>query len=253
MADQATFAEQAMEFMPSLYSAALRMTRNAADAEDLVQETYLQGLPGLRRLRGGHEPQGLALPDPHQHVHQHATGPRSAGPTRPTSTTSRTSTCTGGSAASRRPWLGRSAEDELLERFTDDEVKAALEALPEQFRMAVLLADVEGFSLQGDRRDPRHPDRHRDEPAAPGKKRPAEAVVRVRCRTRARSAEQSRDPIEDDLSIGMNGRLRRRRCASSTTYLDGELDDEPRGRDPAPPRRLPACLEAFDFEPELRS
>ena len=56
MADQARFAEQAMEFMPSLYSGALRMTRNAADAEDLVQETYLKAYRGLRELRGGHEP-----------------------------------------------------------------------------------------------------------------------------------------------------------------------------------------------------
>src|SRR6202167_6709226 len=42
MADQAHFADLAMEFMPGLYSAALRMTRNPADAEDLVQETYLK-------------------------------------------------------------------------------------------------------------------------------------------------------------------------------------------------------------------
>src|SRR5487761_942237 len=42
MADQANCVEQAMEYMPSLYSAALRMTRNPADAEDLVQETYLK-------------------------------------------------------------------------------------------------------------------------------------------------------------------------------------------------------------------
>ncbi len=42
MADQATFTDVAMEFMPSLYSAALRMTRNPADAEDLVQDTYLK-------------------------------------------------------------------------------------------------------------------------------------------------------------------------------------------------------------------
>lgn len=42
MADQATFAEQAMPLMGSLYSGALRMTRNAADAEDLVQEVYLR-------------------------------------------------------------------------------------------------------------------------------------------------------------------------------------------------------------------
>ena len=40
MADQATFADQAMEYMPALYTAALRMTRNASDAEDVVQETY---------------------------------------------------------------------------------------------------------------------------------------------------------------------------------------------------------------------
>src|SRR5207237_6765568 len=43
---------------------------------------------------------------------------------------------------------GRSAEDEVLDHFTDDEVKGAMEALPEQFRMAVLLADVEGFSYK---------------------------------------------------------------------------------------------------------
>lgn len=43
---------------------------------------------------------------------------------------------------------GRSAEEEVLDHFTEDEVKAAVEALPEQFRMAVLLADVEGFSYK---------------------------------------------------------------------------------------------------------
>ena len=43
---------------------------------------------------------------------------------------------------------GRSAEDELLDRFTDTEVKQAIESLPENFRMAVLLADVEGFAYK---------------------------------------------------------------------------------------------------------
>jgi RNA polymerase sigma-70 factor (ECF subfamily) len=43
---------------------------------------------------------------------------------------------------------GRSAEDEVLEHFTDDHVKTALESLPDQFRMTVLLADVEGFSYK---------------------------------------------------------------------------------------------------------
>ena len=53
MADQAAFAEQAMEFMPSLYSAALRMTRNPADAEDLVQETYLRAYRGFGGFEEG--------------------------------------------------------------------------------------------------------------------------------------------------------------------------------------------------------
>jgi hypothetical protein len=43
MADQATFAEQAMPYMDQLFAHAMRMTRNRADAEDLVQETYLRG------------------------------------------------------------------------------------------------------------------------------------------------------------------------------------------------------------------
>jgi RNA polymerase sigma-70 factor (ECF subfamily) len=42
VADQANFERDAMEYAPQLYSAAMRMARNAADAEDLVQETYLK-------------------------------------------------------------------------------------------------------------------------------------------------------------------------------------------------------------------
>jgi len=53
MADQAAFAEQAMEHMGSLYSAALRMTRNPADAEDLVQETYLKAYRGFGGFQQG--------------------------------------------------------------------------------------------------------------------------------------------------------------------------------------------------------
>src|SRR2546430_12202085 len=53
MADQATFAEQAMPFMSALYAAALRMTRNPADAEDLVQETYLKAYRGFGGFQEG--------------------------------------------------------------------------------------------------------------------------------------------------------------------------------------------------------
>ena len=74
----ARFERDAMPLLDQLYSAALRMTRNPADAEDLVQETYPQGVRGLRLLPGGHEPQGVAVPDPHQHLHQRL--PQAAAP-----------------------------------------------------------------------------------------------------------------------------------------------------------------------------
>ncbi len=53
MAERADFAAQAMQFAPQLYSTALRMTRNAADAEDLVQETYLRAYRGYANFEAG--------------------------------------------------------------------------------------------------------------------------------------------------------------------------------------------------------
>src|SRR3954462_15964375 len=53
MADPATFADQAMPYMSALYAAALRMTRNPTDAEDLVQETYLRAYRGFEGFREG--------------------------------------------------------------------------------------------------------------------------------------------------------------------------------------------------------
>jgi RNA polymerase sigma-70 factor (ECF subfamily) len=147
MADQATFAALAMEHMPSLYSAALRMTRNPADAEDLVQETYLKAYRAFGTFQEGtnlkawlyriltntfinayrarkRRPEQSDVEDVDALYLYHRLG--------------------GLEAAA----AGRSAEEEVLERFTDDEVKQALESLPEQFRLAVLLADVEGFSYK---------------------------------------------------------------------------------------------------------
>jgi RNA polymerase sigma-70 factor (ECF subfamily) len=146
MADQARFTELAMEHMPGLYSAAMRMTRNAADAEDLVQETYLRAYRAFATFTEGTNLRAWLyriLTNTYINTYR---------------------------AAKRRPQIadvedvedlylyrrigpgdgatGRSAEDEALDSFTDDEVKAAIESLPDVFRIAVLLADVEGFSYK---------------------------------------------------------------------------------------------------------
>ena len=147
MADQATFAEQAMPLMGPLYSGALRMTRNPADAEDLVQEVYLRAYRGF----GGFQ-QGTNLKAwmfrilTNTYINSYRAKQR-----RPEQTEldevedlylyKRL----GGLEAAA---LSRSAEDELMDTFSDAEVKAAVEDLPEIFRMAVLLADVEGFSYK---------------------------------------------------------------------------------------------------------
>ena len=147
MADQATFAEDAMPLMDGLYSAAMRMTRNAADAEDLVQETYLKAFNAYERFETGtnlkawmyriltnsfinayrkkqRRPDESDIDDIEDlYLYRRLGGAESA-------------------------MLSRSAEDELLEMFGEDEVKLALEDLPEHYRMPILLADVEGFAYK---------------------------------------------------------------------------------------------------------
>src|SRR6516164_6348822 len=132
MADQAQFAELAMEHMGSLYTAALRMTRNPSDAEDLVQETYLKAwlykiltntfINAYRSKR--RRPEQTEIDDVEDlYLYRRLGGLEAAA-------------------------AGRSAEDEVLDLFTEGDIKEAIEALPEQFRLAVLLADVEGFSYK---------------------------------------------------------------------------------------------------------
>jgi RNA polymerase sigma-70 factor (ECF subfamily) len=147
MADQAKFAEQAMEHANALYSAALRMTRNPTDAEDLVQETFLKAYRGF----GGFE-EGTNLKAwlyrilTNTFINKYRAKKR-----RPDESALDEVEDLylyrrlGGLEAAE---AGRSAEDELMDHFTETEVKEALESLPEQFRIAVLLADVEGFSYK---------------------------------------------------------------------------------------------------------
>ena len=147
MADQATFVEQAMQHMDSLYAGALRMTRNPSDAEDLVQETYLKAYRGF----GGFE-EGTNLKAwlfrilTNTYINRYRQQKRRPDETDLDDIEDFYLYRRLGSIDQER--LSRSAEDQLLELFTDDEVKDALESLPETFRMAVLLADVEGFAYK---------------------------------------------------------------------------------------------------------
>ncbi len=147
MADQATFADQAMEHMPSLYAAAMRMTRNKSDAEDLVQETYLKAYRAFGSFQEGTNLRAWLyriLTNTFINIYR-------AKKRRPDESDLDDVEDLylyrrlGGLEAAQ---AGRSAEDEVLDQITEGEVKAAIEALPEQFRMAVLLADVEGFQYK---------------------------------------------------------------------------------------------------------
>ena len=147
MADRERFTELALPHMQALYTAALRMTRNPADAEDLVQETFLKAYRAFDRYEDGtnirawlykiltntfinsyraakRRPEKADVEDVEDLYMYRRLGDLQAAGT------------------------GRSAEDEVFSHITDDEVKQAIESLPEAFRIAVLLADVEGFSYK---------------------------------------------------------------------------------------------------------
>jgi len=147
VADRSRFSELTMEHMPALYSAALRMTRNPADAEDLVQETFLKAYRSFDRFEEGTNLKAwLYRILTNTFINSYRAAKR-----RPEKADvddvedlylyRRLADLGGGE-------LGRSAEEEVLEAITDDEVKQAIESLPEAFRIAVLLADVEGFSYK---------------------------------------------------------------------------------------------------------
>jgi RNA polymerase sigma-70 factor (ECF subfamily) len=147
VADPATFSELAMPFMGPLYSAALRMTRNPADAEDLVQETYLRAYRAFASFQEGTNLKAwLYRILTNTFINQYRAAKR-----RPEQSDIEDVEDLylyrrlGGLEAAM---AGRSPETEVLEGIPDAEVKEALESLPEQFRMAVLLADVEGFAYK---------------------------------------------------------------------------------------------------------
>ena len=147
MADRSTFAERAMEYAPQLYSTALRMTRNAADAEDLVQETMMRGYRSFETFEEGTNLRAwLYRILTNAFINRYRSKQR-----RPLETDladvedlylyKRVASLENAAAT-------LSAEDQFLDLLTDDEVKSAVEDLPDTFKLPVILADVEGFAYK---------------------------------------------------------------------------------------------------------
>ncbi len=141
----ATFEQQAMPYLDQLYGAALRMTRNPADAEDLVQETYLKGFAAFDSFTQGTNLRAwLFRILTNSFINAYRKKQRE-----PFQSGSDDLTDWQLHDAESHTSTGlRSAEMEALDRITDSDVVQAMSNLPEDYRLAVYLADVEGFSYK---------------------------------------------------------------------------------------------------------
>ncbi|QJC21346.1 sigma-70 family RNA polymerase sigma factor [Arcanobacterium buesumense] len=139
------FEEQALPLLDQLYGAALRLTRNPQDAEDLVQETYAKAFAAFHQYQ-----QGTNLKAWLYRILNNAfiSNYRKA-QRRPKEADAEQVEDWQEYAASMHDSRGlMSAEAEVLERLPDSEIKEALEQLSDDRRTVVYLADIEGFSYQ---------------------------------------------------------------------------------------------------------
>ncbi|QEO10438.1 sigma-70 family RNA polymerase sigma factor [Protaetiibacter larvae] len=140
------FTEQAIPFMDQLYAAAMRMTRNPADAGDLVQETYAKAFAAFRSFEQGTNLKAwLYRILTNTYINSYRKNQRNPYQ----GTIDELEDWQLGSAESVTQGRStRSAEAEAIDHLPDSDVKEALQSIPEDFRLAVYLADVEGFSYQ---------------------------------------------------------------------------------------------------------
>lgn len=142
-----TFSVDAMQYAPQLFSTALRMTRNRADAEDLMQETYTKAWRAFDSYQQGTNLRAwLFRILTNTYINKYNSQLRKPAETELDEVEELYLFKRLG--AFDQSQLSQSAEDQMLEMFTDDEVKNAIEELPETFRIPLLMSDVEGFSYK---------------------------------------------------------------------------------------------------------
>ncbi|WP_077490104.1 sigma-70 family RNA polymerase sigma factor [Sinomonas mesophila] len=142
---RARFERDAMQYVDQLYSAAMRMARNPADAEDLVQEAYAKAFAAFHQYRPGTNLKAWLyriLTNTYINLYRkRQREPQQAG-------TDTVEDWQLARAESHTSTGLRSAEAEALDRLPDSDVKEALASIPEEFRLAVYFADVEGFAYK---------------------------------------------------------------------------------------------------------
>ena len=139
------FEAEAMPFLDQLYSAALRTTRNPTDAEDLVQETYAKAFAAFHQYKHGTNLKAwLYRILTNTYINSYRKKQRQ--PLQ--SDAAEVEDYQLARAESHTSKGLRSAETEALDHLPDSDVKRALQEIPEDFRLAVYLADVEGFAYK---------------------------------------------------------------------------------------------------------
>jgi len=147
VADQANFDRDAMEYAPQLFAAAMRMARNPADAEDLVQETLLKAYRAYASFEEGTNLKAwLYRILTNTYINKYRRDSRRPNETDLADVEDLYLYRRIGSEHSAD--ASRSVEDLVLDGLVEADIKQAVESLPEAFRVPVLLADLEGFSYK---------------------------------------------------------------------------------------------------------